>query len=64
MNKEIIYLLLFARKLQYFYPAGLLTCSGFIAFPSCKIKTVARVIKLFLELTATGIVPDSHRIPF
>jgi hypothetical protein len=58
--------------------AGLLTRSGLSAFPFLKSEQWQRLLSLFvafaryfvpvqitiLELTATGIAPDSHRVPF
>jgi len=58
----------FSRKqwLKIFAKAGLLTCSTFWGLPiSINRNSGNRSFKkLFLELTATGIVPDFHRIPF
>jgi hypothetical protein len=43
--------------------AGLLTCFGFM-LPSRRKKPVAKECIPLMKLTATGIVPDFHRIPF
>ena len=41
--------------------AGLLTCPGYVAFPS---NDSGKMTFLFTGLTAAGTVPDSNRIPY
>jgi hypothetical protein len=53
----------FHPKAPVSHQAGLLTCFGLNAFP-LKNSTVANGYSPFLKLTATGIVPVFHRIPF
>jgi hypothetical protein len=48
--------------------AGLLTLPFFSSLPICNWQTVASIaennIRLSIGITATGIVPGLHRIPF
>jgi len=44
--------------------AGLLTRSALTPSHLRKADSGNRLLKLFLELTAAGTVPDFHRIPF
>ncbi|PZX13820.1 hypothetical protein LX69_02499 [Breznakibacter xylanolyticus] len=48
-------------KISAVFMAGLLACP--VLKPS-RFSTVACVSKPYLDFTATGIAPDSHRIPF
>jgi hypothetical protein len=53
----------YPESYELLIPAGLLACSFFAAFPPAGWRTVASMEKN-KELTATGIAPDFHRIPY
>lgn len=56
--------LLFPKATKLICVAGLLTCSGFYRLPTFVHRQWLSDETFFVELTATGIVPDLHRIPF
>ena len=46
-----------------FNMAGLLTCFGVVRLPNHRDQW-QKDARPFMKLTATGIVPDFHRVPF
>ena len=62
MSVRRLHLMPFTRKLNNCYvSAGLLTYSIIQGLP---VLTVAQSLNNTKELTATGIAPDLHRIPY
>ena len=64
MITEVMYLSPFTRKLRYYLFGRSSDLFRFYRLPVPVNQDSGRGDKTFLELTATGIVPDFHRIPF